>query len=60
MLEMITPLAFGPIGGIDGSVAVFWATVWTIILGGMLYGSMVFFPQWVDMSDVEDSSGSHH
>lgn len=59
MLETLAPLAFGPIGGIDASVAVFWVVVWTIVLGGLLYGSVIFFPQWVDMSDVEDPH-THH
>ncbi len=56
MLEMLAPLAFGPIGGIDASVAVKWVVIWTVVLGGMLYGSVIFFPQWVDTGDAEE----HH
>lgn len=59
MLETIAPLAFGPIGGIDPSVAVFWVVVWTIVLGGLLYGSVIFFPQWVDLGEGEDHNAHH-
>lgn len=62
MLETFAPLAaFGPIGGIDPSVAVFWIVLWTVVLGGILYASMVFYPQWVDMGDAEDTNahGGH-
>lgn len=47
MLETILPLAYGPVGGIDPSVAVFWVVVWTVILGGSLYASL-FVPAWLE------------
>lgn len=55
MLDLLTPFAFGPIGGIDAAVAVKWVVIWTVILGGMLYGSVIFFPPWVDTGE-----GDHH
>lgn len=43
--------AMGPVGGIDSSVGARWAIIWTVILGGLLYGSVMAFPQWVDLGD---------
>lgn len=47
-------LALGPVGGIDPSVGAYYAIFWTIILGGILYGSVVFFPAWVDMGEKSE------
>lgn len=49
MLDLV--FAYGPIGGIDPAVAVKWVIIWTFVMGIMLYGSVVFFPPWVDMDD---------
>lgn len=42
-------LGYGPIGGIDASVAVYWVCIWTAILGGALYGSLMFNREWVEL-----------
>lgn len=47
MVNMLTSLlAYGPLGGIDGSVAVKWTTIWTVVLGGLLYLSL-YYPSWL-------------
>ncbi len=55
MLDMI--LAYGPIGGIDAGVAVKWVVIWTVVLGLSLYGSLAFYPSWVEL---EDDHQAHH
>lgn len=51
MLDMVTSiLAYGPPGGIDGSVAVKWVIIWTVLLGASLYLSL-YYPQWFKMDD---------
>ncbi len=44
-------LGYGPVGGIDPNVAVFWVVVWTVVLGGALYGSLVFYKPWPELDD---------
>ena len=53
MLELLTPFAYGPPGGIDAAEAVKWVVIWTVLLGGMLYGSVIFYPPWVEVGDEE-------
>ena len=48
-------LGFGPIGGIDPDVAVKWVVIWTVVLGGMLYGSLLFARDWPEL----ESDGQH-
>lgn len=51
MLDLMTTLfSYGPPGGIDASVAMKWAVIWTVVLGGALYISL-FYPQWVPTDD---------
>ena len=42
-------LAYGPVGGINPDVAVKWVIIWTVLLGGMLYGSLMFSREWVEL-----------
>ncbi len=50
MMDMLQLFAYGPPGGINAQPALFWVSVWTLILGGVLYASL-YFPQWVPMDD---------
>ena len=56
MLDMI--LAYGPIGGIDPGVAVKWVVIWTVVMSLFLYGSLAFFPNWVELEDEHHQA--HH
>lgn len=47
-------LAYGPVGGIDPTVAVFWVVTWAIVLGGSLYASLVFFKPWPDLDEPSE------
>ena len=59
MLENLPAiLAYGPPGGINGSVAVFWLVTWTVIRGTLLYGSVIALPAWVDLGP--EAEHTHH
>ena len=47
-------LAYGPVGGIDPTVAVFWVVTWAIVLGRSLYASLVFFKPWPDLDEPSE------
>lgn len=49
MLDML--FAYGPPGGIDPNVAIKWIVIWTFLMGVSLYGSLAFFPAWVELED---------
>lgn len=50
MLDLMNIFAYGPPGGIDTSPALFWVSLWTAILGTILYLSL-YYPQWPEVEE---------
>lgn len=52
MYDLMTIFAYGPPGGIDAGPALFWVSVWTAVMGTMLYVSLFAAP-WPQVDEDE-------